>query len=205
MSKSTFVRLSWIGIVLAGFGFSGYLINNLLDNWNQNPVETTISTYPIEKVTFPKIIVCPPKHTYTNLNFDIVHTNNASLSGEQIEDLKTLIDEKIEQAGYENIMLQVNNTGEQNQFYNWYTGLSKIEIPYFSYPHGVRTHRIKQHTYAREGIFRSPYFGEKFQKDKMIYPANYDYNIYIKRIGDIPAHFKMSRKLKSEIIDIRPK
>ena len=41
-------------IVLLGFSCAGYLIWESFDNWQQNPVDTTISTYPIEQVSFPK-------------------------------------------------------------------------------------------------------------------------------------------------------
>ena len=89
-NSSRFVSIAWTGIVILGFSFSGYLIWQSVDNWNQNPVATTISTYPIEDVTFPMIYVCPPKHTYTNLNQDIIEMQNESLTDDQIEELSSL-------------------------------------------------------------------------------------------------------------------
>ena len=80
-------------IVLGGFILSSVLIWESFDNWGQNPVATIISTYPIGHVTFPKIYVCPPKGTYTNLNQDIVENNNVYLTDEQVEELMITLDE----------------------------------------------------------------------------------------------------------------
>ena len=84
------IRIAWIIVVLSGFTIAGYLIWNSLNNWMENPVATTISTYPIEQVSLPKIYVCPPKHTYTNLNQDIVEMKDISLTNNQIEELMSL-------------------------------------------------------------------------------------------------------------------
>ena len=89
-SSTKLVRAAWFVIVFLGFNFAGVLIWNSFDNWQQNPVATTISTYPIEQVMFPKIYVCPPKHTYTNLNQDIIEMQNESLTDDQIEELSSL-------------------------------------------------------------------------------------------------------------------
>ena len=92
-STTKLIRVAWIVIVLSGFSFAGYLIWQSFDNWNQNPVDTTISTHPIEQVTFPKIYVCPPKHTYTNLNYDIEKTKKVFLSEDHTQELKVLVDD----------------------------------------------------------------------------------------------------------------
>ena len=86
------MRAAWIVIVLSGFSFAGYLIWESFDNWEQNPVATTVSTHPIDQVTFPKIYVCPPKHTYTNLNYDIMNTVNMSLSDDEINEMKKFVE-----------------------------------------------------------------------------------------------------------------
>ena len=89
-STKRLIRAGWIVVVLLGFSFAGYLIWQSFDNWQQNPVATTISTYPIEQVSLPKIYVCPPKHTYTNLNQDIVEMKDVVLTMHQITELISL-------------------------------------------------------------------------------------------------------------------
>ena len=102
-NTSRLIRAAWITIVVLGFSCAGYLIWESFDNWEQNPVATTVSTHPIDQVTFPKIYVCPPKHTYTNLNHDIVNTKNVTLTEEQIDAINVQIDIRIEEAEVEKI------------------------------------------------------------------------------------------------------
>ena len=84
------IRVAWIIVVSSGFTIAGFIIWNSLNNWKENPVATTISTHPIEQVSLPKIYVCPPKHTYTNLNQDIVEMKDVTLSNAQVEELTSL-------------------------------------------------------------------------------------------------------------------
>ena len=67
-----YVRLFWIIIVLSGFTGAGVLIYQSFQTWQDSPIKTTIETLPISDVNFPKIMVCPPKNTYTNLNHDFI-------------------------------------------------------------------------------------------------------------------------------------
>ena len=64
------VRLFWIFVVFLGFIGSGVMIYQSLEAWEENPVSTTIEKRPITEITFPKVTVCPPKNTYTDLNYD---------------------------------------------------------------------------------------------------------------------------------------
>ena len=117
-SSARFIRLAWFVIVFLGFSLAGVLIWNSFDNWQQNPVATTISTYPIQQVSFPKIYVCPPKHTYTNLNQDIVDMKNVSLTDDQANEVKTLLELKIEQMEKENIVEETDSFEKENKYYN---------------------------------------------------------------------------------------
>ena len=49
------------------------------DDWRQNPVKTTIETEPITDLTLPKVTVCPPQNTYTDLNYDLMMIENLTL------------------------------------------------------------------------------------------------------------------------------
>ena len=73
------VKLFWLIVVTAGFIGAGILIFKSFKDWNENPITTTIETLPIENVTFPKVTVCPPKNTFTNLNYDLMKTQNMTL------------------------------------------------------------------------------------------------------------------------------
>ena len=75
-------KLFWILIVIAGFSSAGVMIQKSFQSWNVDPIKTTIETEPITKIAFPKLTVCPPKNTYTNLNFDLMKLENMSLDNE---------------------------------------------------------------------------------------------------------------------------
>ena len=74
------VRIFWLFIVVGGFSGAAVMIYESFQSWNESPVKTKIETHPITNITFPKIIVCPPKNTYTELNFDLMKAENMTLS-----------------------------------------------------------------------------------------------------------------------------
>ena len=171
-TNRSLLRVIWIVVVSSGFSFAGYLIWQSVDNWNQNPVATTISTYPIEQVTFPKIYVCPPKHTYTNLNYDIVHTKNVSLSDEIIQELKDLVEFKIEEAEMEKIMFEIDSLYERNKYLNWYEGLTEIKLPEKNSYNGDNFQYLEFLSAKNKGVVKSMSFNQQFQRDKMLLFTN---------------------------------
>ena len=77
-SKVKFLKLFWFLIVLAGFTAAGSLIFNALTDYENKPTMTTTETIPIAHLKFPSIILCPPKGSYTNLNYDLGKFNSKS-------------------------------------------------------------------------------------------------------------------------------
>ena len=82
-----YVRLFWILVVIAGFTGAGILIHTSFQSWADSPVKTTIETLPITDITFPKVTVCPPKNTYTDLNYDLMMATNKTLDNSTRNDL----------------------------------------------------------------------------------------------------------------------
>ena len=85
-----YVKSFWILIVMGGFIGAGVLINQSFENWNESPVKTTIETLPITNLKFPKVTVCPPKNTYTNLNYDLMMVQNMTFARDSTHDFNTL-------------------------------------------------------------------------------------------------------------------
>ena len=73
------LRLLWTCIVIAGFVGAALLINKSFESWAEQPVATTVETFPIKDVKFPKVTVCPPKNTLTNINPDLKLSENLTL------------------------------------------------------------------------------------------------------------------------------
>ena len=82
-----YVRLFWILTVITGFFGAGYLIKESFDGWEESPVKTTIETLPISEIKFPKVTVCPPKNTFTELNYDLMMTENMTLTDEMRDEM----------------------------------------------------------------------------------------------------------------------
>ena len=72
-------RLFWILVITGGFYGSGYLIYTSFYNWAQSPISTTIETLPISKITFPNVIVCPPKNLFSVVKVTLQSPTNVCL------------------------------------------------------------------------------------------------------------------------------
>ena len=83
-------RLLWLIIVTTGFIAAGVLIHQSFKGWADSPITTTVETISIERITYPKITVCPPPNTFTDLNYDLLMTQNMTLDNKtnQLEKLE---------------------------------------------------------------------------------------------------------------------
>ena len=79
-TKNIFFKFFWISIVCTGFALAGILISSSFSSWQKSPVATSIETFPISKVQFPDVTVCPPEGSNTALNHDLVHVGNATVN-----------------------------------------------------------------------------------------------------------------------------
>ena len=74
-STKRYLKIFWFLVVVTGFSVSGSFKYNALYDFENKPFTTTIETqtFPISQLKFPSIIVCPPKGSFTNLNYDLVN------------------------------------------------------------------------------------------------------------------------------------
>ena len=65
-SLRTVEKLFWICVVLVCFTRSGYFIKTALEDWNNNPTQTTINALgiPITSLDHPAITICKPNGIY---------------------------------------------------------------------------------------------------------------------------------------------
>ena len=76
-SRNSLIKLFWIVIVISGFFTAGMFINNAFLDWEKAPIETSITTFPISEVQFPKIVVCPPKVGFSLILYEQMLTISA--------------------------------------------------------------------------------------------------------------------------------
>ena len=72
-------RLFWISAVLTCFTGAGFLIQLSFQSWSESPVKTMVEILPLSRITLPKVTVCPPKNTFTDLNYDLMRAENFAL------------------------------------------------------------------------------------------------------------------------------
>ena len=124
-----YARLFWTFVVISGFSAASILIYQSFQAWSDSPITTTIETLPITDITFPKVTVCPPKNTYTNLNYDLKKISNMTLGKDSRKELSDLALEVINDLTFEELMRNMSLFNEVNRYYNWYQGHTKVGLP----------------------------------------------------------------------------
>ena len=175
-STKKYVRLSWILVVIAGFIGAGVLIFQSFDSWEESPVKTTVETVPITDITLPKVTVCPPKNTYTDLNYDLMMTENMTLNDDTRDELTihalTLLQDHL----HAKVVRNIDLIRYDERYYNWYQGLTNIQpLPY---PYDGFEVYNEMTTRAISGTISTQYFGDKFDAEKVAPKIYYMFSVY---------------------------
>ena len=99
-----YAKLFWIIVVVLGFTGAGVMIFQSFQDWGNNPISTTIETRPIAEIKFPKVTVCPPKDTYTDLNYDLMLLENKTLDNNTRHNLTNYATELLQDNVYASVM-----------------------------------------------------------------------------------------------------
>ena len=86
---------------------AGYLINDVYASWGESPTISSVKTFPIAELKFPDITVCPPKHTYTSLGYDLKKINRLTFGAEERNRLQNLAVSEIHLHEHENYLKTV--------------------------------------------------------------------------------------------------
>ena len=168
-STRKYVRLFWILVVIGGFTGAGVMIYQSFNGWAESPVKTTIETVSIEELKFPKVTVCPPKDTYTNLNYDLM-TQIKTFDNRTRQKLYDFAMKKLTMLLYNEMRANLSKLKDSDRYYNWYHGYAEIAIPCPSharppYPESDLYYRV--HTYAKNGYIATENFGDIFYATKV--------------------------------------
>ena len=192
-----YVRLFWILVVLTGFLGAILLIKESFESWSEDPVKTTVETLSISEIRLPKVTVCPPKNTFTDLNYDLMMTENMTLTNEMRDEMFKYAVDVIN----ENSLLVNNWTKfhEKNRFYNWYHGYTEIKSPQlFS---SSRSSRLKLvvWTSATSGVITTQYYGEKYQPELVERDLDFSVRVFPpKNNENVTMHFKVEKVSMSQ-------
>ena len=192
-----YVKLLWILVVIGGFTGAGVMIYKSFKSWDETPVKTTIETQPITEITFPKVTVCPPKNTYTDLNYDLMMTENMTLDNDTRNEMTNYAVEMLYDYLYDIVVNNVFQLEETDRYYNWYRGYSEIKIPYISDSGGGNT--LQPMTTVTNGSFYTRQFGDPFDADSVERWFTYHPMIYppssVQQNPNVTLHFKVEKVL----------
>ena len=190
------VRMFWILVIMGGFSAAAILIHTAFQSWDESPVKTTIETLPIKKITFPKVTVCPPKNTYTDLNHDLIMAERITLDNDTRNELANFAVELLYDQLHETMMRNMSKLEDNDRYYNWYHGYTKIELPYIDY-FGHVDYTV--HTAASSGTISTQHLGEEFDADKV--ETSLVYSVYVyppdsvrnKNNTNVTLHFNIKK------------
>ena len=213
-STRKLARIIWILVVIIGFIGAGVMIHQSFESWANSPVKTTIETRPITEITLPKVTVCPPKNTFTNLNYDLMMLENMTLDNDTRDELTQYAVGLIQDHVFNEVMNNISLIEEHNRYYNWYRGYTKIILPYWGQKdcsNGADKEcsdyrlRYKLSTCATSGNISTHYFGHKFEAAKI--ERNFKDVVYIfppskyHEDRNITLHINVEKNLVQEFDD----
>ena len=163
-TESKFARLFWVLVVATGFTIATLLIEQSFNNWSESPIKTTIETRPISEITFPKVTVCPPRNTFTDLNYDLMMLENMTMTNEKRQEFLSIANTVFMNSKFENLRKNLYKIEEENRFYNWYHGYTYLDYPRWTDYSGLD---FRINTSATSGSFKSQYFGDNYDPKKI--------------------------------------
>ena len=174
-TKNKYIQLFWIFVVTFGFCAAGFLINESFQSWADSPVKTTIETLPIADLKFPKVTVCPPKNTFTDLNYDVMMTENMTLTSEGSKEFQNYVQNLVENHVF---MDEFDELEDTDKFYNWYNGYTWFYISPQNKKKGSHSITYFLSTSSTSGTISTKYFGEKLKPHLVEKKINYQVQIH---------------------------
>ena len=162
-TESKFARFFWVLVVITGFTIATLLISQSFTNWSDSPFKTTIETKPISEITFPKVTVCPPKNTFTDLNYDLMMLENMTLTKNTKQNLLDHTFAEFLTQHERDQLSNVSKLEEDNRLHNWYHGYTAVQLT--SWESDGLNYLI--YTSATTGSVKTQYFGDKYDPDKI--------------------------------------
>ena len=176
-----------------GFSLASYLVNDSFANWSESPFKTTIETRPISELTFPKVTVCPPKNTFTDINYDLMMLENITLTVEQKNELLEITLNELHDQYYQDVIMKnISEIDEENMFFNWYHGYTELKLPYWA--NGL-IYYIQ--TAATTGKIGTKYFGEKYNPGiRNAAKASFEIRIYTPEYAIYNTSFTLTLEIE---------
>ena len=187
-----FVKLFWIIVVITGFTCASILIHQSFEDWYESPVKTTEEALPISDLKLPKVTVCPPRNSYTDLNYDLILTENMAPAKGMRDELENYAKELLYDEMFNTLLRNLSKLEDNERYYNWYHGYTQMTVPFEDlYNTGSVNYQV--YTSATSGNISTRYFGHMFDVDKV--DANFYYQVNVnspekvKKNENVTLHF----------------
>ena len=203
-SKTTLGKVFWFLVVALSFIIPIYLITVNVSDWNNNPVSTLVKTLPISRAKFPPVTVCPPKHSHTGLNYDLVRGDNITLGENDREELMAKAVDELFKEDFKIVKI-LKSFEEREGPRNWYEGNTEVSVPAdTSYVIDGNHFTGNSYTFvtsATSGSVGTPGFGKPLDWELLrITAPNYFFTIILnKPLQDKDSHKSIFIVLKLKI------
>ena len=189
--------------MITGFSAASFMIYQSFQAWEESPVSTNIETLPITEITFPKVTVCPPKGTYTDLNYDLMITEKMVLDNEVRTNLSKYAVELLQDHLHHVVMTNFSKLQEDNMYRKWYLGYSKIQGP--EYKGSFTDIQLHLNSDATSGTITTEHYGEKFDADKVEPDIRYVISIHppesvLGACSGVTLHFEVEKNSMQNIV-----
>lgn len=201
-----FWKLFWIFVVFLAFSVAFVVIKMSFQAWDESPIKTTIETRPITELTFPSVTVCPPKNTFTNLNYDLTQIENMTISDNTRKEFRNYAIELLTEYLYIGVMKNLSQLQEKDRYHNWYHGYTEVVLPH---PNNGYDVFCKINAFSTSGSVSTQHFGSRnFEFDPnilyevAIFPGsirNATLNIAIRKVS-IKGNYEDDFTLNGEYI-----
>ena len=116
-------------------------------------------------IKFPKVVVCPPRDTYTNMNFDLVQAENITLDVVTRKAFTEYALDVVQDQFFEKTKNYLEKVQEESRYLNWYYGYTDICFPGILDDNCNENVNYKISTSAVSGSVSTKNFG-KFMDDE---------------------------------------
>ena len=191
-STRKYARVFWIIVVITGFVGASFLIKESFDSWSESPVKTTIETLPISEVKLPKVTVCPPKNTFTDLNYDLMMTENVTLTEEKRDEMfKDAVSVICKDSFFKNDLTKLH---EEGRLFNWYHGYTRVTSSEYD---NLEVLGIDIYTSATSGVVTTQFYGEQFKPELVDKSLEYSVTVFsppsTMNNENVTLHFKVEK------------
>ena len=181
-------RLFWTATTTVGFLLSFSMIYENFENFSKTPVSTTIETWPISKVPFPPITICPVKNTLTNLNYDLINSKSYNLSTDDRNYFIDLFYESFQEVDYKITIEFMKEMIQSDWLMDIYKKLGMIAFPDKHQLVGDEaTQYIYMDTFNTSGKVRTPFF-----KKEVFEPEDFKSSLGFKLKINVPKSLQKS-------------